>query len=209
MELYTKRKQIAAKYSEISSKNKNTMDSSSTHKFAICKGNNSNLIRRVMNTRAKWEEVPSSNTLFRFKWAPVSSQLNFPMLRSTPFKQSVNHLQCHWELTTKNNLFLNLHSLAESHRFNVFDFYPTTFTIDSKSKTALAHFKAYFSMISSLIEDSDGENLVEKINKTYSESKEHKAHCLEARKKVSSFPQMLPTMLVNHNLWMLKPTSCN
>ena len=132
-------KSINQKYSEISQKNMNTIDNSSTHKYIILPGNNSSLIRRVMQQRAQWEETGSSNTLFSLKWSPISKLLKGRDMGNgnQPYLQLVNHLPCHWQITTKNNLFSNLRQLAEAHKFNVFDFYPTTFLVNSSSTYAL------------------------------------------------------------------------
>ena len=50
------------------------------YRFAIVKGNNSNIIRRVLQTRPWWVEVPHDSALFHFKWAPVSGSIKFERL---------------------------------------------------------------------------------------------------------------------------------
>lgn len=47
------------------------------HYNNILRGNNSELVRRCMETRHHWEETSASNTLFNFKWQPVAKGLKF------------------------------------------------------------------------------------------------------------------------------------
>lgn len=42
----------------------------------------------------------------------------------------VNHVKGHYQLTTKDNLFLNIKSFFESQKQNVFDIVPLTIVID-------------------------------------------------------------------------------
>ena len=70
-EVLLKQKEIKAKYNNISAMNSKTPQDLPIFKFSIGRGNNSNLVRRVMEKRNKdWKEVP--NSLYNFKWAPVS-----------------------------------------------------------------------------------------------------------------------------------------
>lgn len=63
------------KYREISKKNKIT---NQKYKFIVNSGNNSNLIKRCLELRSdRWEEGNDFDTLFSFKWNPISKGLKF------------------------------------------------------------------------------------------------------------------------------------
>jgi hypothetical protein len=52
-------------------------------KYAICKGNNSNIIRRCMSLRSeRWDETNSFDKLFNFKWQPISRGVQFESINS-------------------------------------------------------------------------------------------------------------------------------
>jgi len=67
------------------------------YKFSIVKGNNSELVRRVLETRECWSEMPDkyNTTLFSFKWCPISRYCHFEYLSSHGHKNMVNHYERH------------------------------------------------------------------------------------------------------------------
>jgi hypothetical protein len=67
------------------------------------KGNNSKLVKQVLLTRDHWAELEQQhNTLYQFKWAPVSRYINFEQLGAHGQKKIVNHIEKHELLTTKD-----------------------------------------------------------------------------------------------------------
>jgi hypothetical protein len=60
-----------------------------------------------MEKRMDWKETPTFNTIYQFKWHPISKYIKFELLNPVQ-KQMVNHLEYHYELTTKDCLFKNL-----------------------------------------------------------------------------------------------------
>jgi hypothetical protein len=77
-----------------------------SYKFTVFKGNNSELVRRVLETRENWSELPSGiSSLFTFKWTPFSRALNFEALGSYGQKQMVNHFEKHGQITAKDQLY--------------------------------------------------------------------------------------------------------
>jgi len=59
---YTEARALAAAYTQMNRNNQK-------YKFAICSGNNSNIIRRCMKLREeRWEETNSFDKLYNFKW---------------------------------------------------------------------------------------------------------------------------------------------
>ena len=123
------RKDANKKYTEISA---NSNKSGKYLQFTVCDGNNSRLIRKVMQSRLAvgeemadenckamqdsntntWEETISSN-LFNFKWKPISQGISFESLSRYGFKQLVNHIDGHGSLTTKDQLFINIKLYCE------------------------------------------------------------------------------------------------
>ena len=67
-------KQIKAKYNDISQ----NLKKEEPYKYVIIRGNNSEIIKRCLDERnGDWQEIPSTNTLFNFKWAPFSKGIRF------------------------------------------------------------------------------------------------------------------------------------
>ena len=67
------------------------------YKFVIIRGNNSDLVKRCLldDRNGDWEEIPSTNTLFNFKWAPFSKGVRFDYLSVHGVKKMVNHFEFH------------------------------------------------------------------------------------------------------------------
>ena len=101
------------------------------YKFMIVKGNNSALVRRVLETRTNWSEMSSQGgTLFSFKWCPVSKYCNFDILSSHGAKNSVNKFERHDQLTTKDSLYLNMQRYCELNKLDIFKYLPIQFVFD-------------------------------------------------------------------------------
>ena len=79
----------------------------------VFKGNNSDIIKRVMRGRSWWIESPVSDPAFNFLWKPFSLGINFDSISTGINQQMVNHLENHKEITRKSNLFINLQDFAE------------------------------------------------------------------------------------------------
>ena len=162
------KKDAFKKYSQISANN-GKPGMNKPLQFIINEGNNSNLIRRVMESRlavynptqqsdtesltgggtsttnlnanfTTWEETTSTN-LFNFKWKPFSYGLNYEKLSKFGFKQLVNHIEGHQSLTTKDELFFNLKTYCERKQSNVFDIMPFTMAVDFNSANSQSMFE--------------------------------------------------------------------
>ena len=105
------------------------------YKFFLCKGNNSKLIRRVLETRDWCSELPEKyqTSLFDFKWTPYSKHCHFEVL-SSGHKNLVNHFEKHDQLTTKDQLYMNMYRFCELQKLNVFEYMPLQFVIDFSNK---------------------------------------------------------------------------
>lgn len=71
VEMTQKRKEIFEKYNSISRELKDN-DMNKGYRYVLLKGNNHQLIQRVMDKRASWVQASPAATLFEFKWAPLS-----------------------------------------------------------------------------------------------------------------------------------------
>ena len=78
MEILKRKQEIIAKYNKMSKENKPMIADDGMYRYLILKGNNSNLVKRVLETREYWVELEQQHlTLFSFKWAPVSKLINY------------------------------------------------------------------------------------------------------------------------------------
>ena len=100
-------------------------------KYVIMPGNNSEVVRRCMQTRhPDWEEIASYSKIFNFKWKPFSHNIRFDQLSLYGQRQLVNHIVNHEELTVKDNLFRNMSRYCNENDLNVFDYMPLTFVLE-------------------------------------------------------------------------------
>ena len=119
------RKDALAKYSNIS-KNRFKQDERDPLKYVIKPGNNSKLIMRVLEKSGRlepkgynpgWEAADDNlDSLYNFKWKPTSAGLKYDLISKHGLKQVVNHVKGHYQLTTKDNLFLNIKSFFETQK---------------------------------------------------------------------------------------------
>jgi len=109
-------------------------------------GNNSKLIIRVIEQSGRmqpkfdaegnpiftgWEASDDYyDSLYNFKWKPTSGGIRFDQISKHGLKQLVNHVKGHGELTTKDNLFLNMKTYYESQKANIYDVVPLTIILD-------------------------------------------------------------------------------
>ena len=121
LEILKKKQEIIAKYNKMSKENKPTIAEDGNYRYNIIKGNNSNLVQRVLESRDYWQELEEKHlTLFSFKWAPVSRGINFDQLGAHGYKKLANHLERHDLLSTKDQLFINMHRFCEQTKVSVF-----------------------------------------------------------------------------------------
>ncbi len=161
------------------------------------RGNNSDIIKRVLEGRkANWVEVSSTNTLFNFKWAPLSKGLRFDQLTTHGQKQLVNHFERHSEISQKDKLFMNMQKYCEAQKLNVFDFLPVTFVVsyENGQYKGLDRFKFLHS-------------LLEKHHSLSSSQKKINGYPLTLNQKIISYKQysMNESMFSGNNSWLIKP----
>ena len=87
-----------------------------------------------MKRRPWWIEIPKFNSIYNFKWQPVSYGIRFPELQEgNSIKQIVNHLEWHATLSEKSLLYETMKAYCESMKQNIFDIMPVTFLIEVES----------------------------------------------------------------------------
>lgn len=80
-----------------------------TFKYAVRKGNNDQVIRKVMQRRYWWRETYSANHVFNFCWQQGTRSIQYDRLNNNRNqKQIVNHYEKNHEITTKIDLIKNL-----------------------------------------------------------------------------------------------------
>ena len=100
-------------------------------KYIICNGNNSEVVRRCMETRhPDWEEISDYSKIFNFKWKPFSNGIRYDQLSLYGQRQLVNHIINHDEITMKDNMFKNLSRYWMENNLDVFQYVPLTFILE-------------------------------------------------------------------------------
>ncbi len=84
-----------------------------TVKYIITKGNNSGVVKRVVDSRPWWVELPPTSLGYNFLWQPTSHGIRFDSISEPGVRQAVNHFEFHRELSKKSNMFVNLAEFAE------------------------------------------------------------------------------------------------
>jgi len=74
--------------------------------------------------------MEKGQSLFSFKWCPVSDNINFDMIGKHGQRNLVNHFENHKVLTAKDLLFINMKKACEILREDVFEYLPLTYVID-------------------------------------------------------------------------------
>jgi len=112
--------------------------------YIICPGNNSGIVKRCMDLRLeRWEETHDFDTLFHFKWHPVSRGIKFDLVNTHGTKQLVNHFENHQIFTTKDLMFRHLFNHCEAKKLNVFDFVPLTFILEVDSVNSASDYERF------------------------------------------------------------------
>ena len=206
------KREIKAKYNLLSL---NKEEQTQLYKYIILSGNNSDVVKRVMEARPSWVQIKSSQTLYHFKWSPVSRQIKFDFLCKHGQKNLVNHFENHSLITTKDQLYHNMQKLSENLHQDVFDYLPLTFVIDlgtSMCGMEYDKFHYFFNVIEKyrqqFIEmkgnDEQQAQILQNINTTM------QSHLQMTEKKRSSRNMTLrDSMFDGENIWLLKPNDAN
>lgn len=126
-------------------------ESSNKFKFLVHPGNNSKLVKSIVEQKPAWVEGNFSNSNeVQFIWQPTSKNIKF--IRLAPYlpKQVINHFEGHSEISNKSNLFSNLNAFCKETCLNVLDFIPSTFCIDLKSNRVNSQIGLFVGVFKSL-----------------------------------------------------------
>ncbi|EAR86113.2 tubulin-tyrosine ligase family protein (macronuclear) [Tetrahymena thermophila SB210] len=100
--------------------------------YIVEKGNNSQIVKRILNKRDWWAEAQNSYSSYHFRWKPTSSGIKFDDIMFTPSKkQMVNHIENHVEISCKSKLYNNL---KNSHKNEIDQLVPKTFLLNIESE---------------------------------------------------------------------------
>lgn len=199
------------------------------YRYSLVRGNNSALVKRVLETRDHWMELDQPHlTLYSFKWAPVSRFINFEQLGLHGQKKLANHLERHDLLTTKDQLYINMHRYCEQNKLNVFQYLPVQFVLDISSKNFISEvdrFCQYFNIAEKIrikdeiaknragaappgLSDADVDQQLVKINQMILQNKHIQAE-LKYKNFVSRKFAMIREMYKGRNVWLIKPNDFN
>ncbi|KAL4455740.1 hypothetical protein ABPG74_003150 [Tetrahymena malaccensis] len=115
--------------------------------YYIGKGNNSEIVRRILETRVLLQEVDEVYPEVNFEWHPFSRPIQFSKLGTKGevqlTKKVVNHFEYHHEITTKSNLVKNMKNYCAENKLDVFEFTPITFEINIDSNSFMNEMKTF------------------------------------------------------------------
>ena len=121
------KREVQAKYNRIS---KTGIDDDGKYRYILIWGNNSDLVKTVLDTREWWVETPCTTTMFQFKWQPFSKGIRFDYLTEFGLRKMVNHFEYEYEISQKDTLFKNMLKYCDSQKKEILNFMPITFIID-------------------------------------------------------------------------------
>jgi hypothetical protein len=194
---------------------------SNKFKYFIGGGNNKELVDKIMERRDWWEPTESFNTLFNFKWQQGQRGYRYErLIANNSFKQVVNHMENHVEISTKNRLIKNLSYHCEANKLPLFDMTPSTFLFDADDQvnfdTDIQKFAKFFikhnpDQNKYPRPDPNGKNHNVWYNFDYRKKGNYTAPVMNASKKVSPYlkPKIHKTFITGYNVWILKPTGFN
>ena len=105
--------------------------------YFLGKGNNEDIVKRVMNTRPQWNEAPTLNgsELIQFRWQQNYYGYNYDKMGDGVTKKEIyNHFEHHKEITTKTGLIKNLQRHCSNIKIDPFSLTPTVFTINLEDR---------------------------------------------------------------------------
>lgn len=119
-------------------------DDISKYKYLIYKGNNSSIIKKLMDLRSNWCEgffsLPSSAN---FIWTPTSQQIRFERQKTSCNLQFVNHFEYHTELSNKSKIYTNICNYSINNKAVLNSIVPQTFVIEFKNNDYLAQVQKF------------------------------------------------------------------
>jgi hypothetical protein len=198
--------------------NISTINKDKIYYYTVVPGNNSELIKKVMEHRLNWRDsIPAKTLICNFKWQHISMGLDYSALsKSVNYQQIVNHLEFHTSISNKLNLFTNLMKHCESRNLEVFNYIPFTIIIQYDSPNFLGQFESFNEFYKSVKDNINcriNQNFYVKsdyfqnIYRKYISLFKAGIHNEKLGNKTSCF--IPSTFFEGRNLWLIKATDLN
>ena len=175
--------------------------------YIVISGNNENLIKKCLNLRKNWIEIPDKNrkkNIINLFWTPTSWRINFKEYAENIKEiKFVNHFEFHGGITNKLRLFFNLMKYCEIHSKDLFDFFPLTIPIEFGHFFFMDQMKSFTHLFNN-IKDIIGN---EKNRKKYSEYFYLNSDILNLGFKTKFF--IPKNFYIGKNLWLVKAINMN
>ena len=175
--------------------------------YIVISGNNENLIKKCLNLRKNWKEIPDKNrkkNIINLFWTPTSWRINFKEYAENIKEiKFVNHFEFHGGITNKLRLFFNLMKYCEIHSKDLFDFFPLTIPIEFGHFFFMDQMKSFTHLFNN-IKDIIGN---EKNRKKYSEYFYLNSDILNLGFKTKFF--IPKNFYIGKNLWLVKAINMN
>jgi len=180
--------------------------------YAVGKGNNDQVVKRVMQRRYWWKETYSANSIFHFSWQQSTKATMYEKISSMKGKQIVNHFEFNSELTTKINLIKNLQLYCEKAYTELFDITPTTFILDLQDPNFQTHFQEFLMFFTNNSKITSDHN--SQISSIFAQYNIKPKAILGNNNNMPvrllfSQAKMHDSFYNGSNLWLLKPTEYN
>ena len=170
------------------------------YQYCVYPGNYGKLIDNIMEKRKdKWVKTDIELVKYcDFIWSPLSSAIDFNF--ASEKKIFVNHLEFHYNISNKLNLYYNLIRHCESKKINLFDYFPFTicFSLSQNNfNSQIESFKKFCEELPSFTPKSDVK-YVERFNILLSKR--------TGETQTINIPQ---TYNSGKNMWIIKPINLN
>ncbi|EGR34832.1 hypothetical protein IMG5_000600 [Ichthyophthirius multifiliis] len=201
-------------------KQQNQLFSIKQKKYYIGSGNNSQIIRRIMQKRKGWVEIQYGSTMFvNLKWQQSSRGYQYNRLvLNNNYKQLVNHFEFHQEITEKHNLIKNLTSYCQQQGLNVFDITPITFILDANDDKIEQNMQEFFHFYEKNMPYQIKKKMTQKLLSEIKKKIKNYFNFSNNEKKMSNNNsqktkyKINPSYILDYNspyMWLLKPTFLN
>jgi hypothetical protein len=174
------------------------------------KGNNHELIKRILDRRKIWVEAPDL-PLVHFRWTQTTYGIKFYKMNKSTL--CFNHFEFHREISNKQFLVRNLVNFCEANKLNAFDITPTTFIIDLSDDLLELNLNAFvkffnFNMPNSKQKSGTEAKTFIQLPRLPPPNSRNEKRC---QGNFYCHPSISPTFFSasSNYLWLLKPTFLN
>ena len=179
-----------------------------TQYYYLARGNNHELIRRVLERRKIWVEN-NDLPLVHLRWSQTTQLMKFHTMEKSTL--CFNHFEYHREISNKQCLIKNLTKFCEANKLNAFDITPTTFIIDFYDDQHELNLNSFVKFFNHHL--PKGKSTIDKLSVTLPKSFNQSYNRHEKRSQGNFYtrPTIHPTFFSadSHYVWLLKPTFLN